>query len=662
MRKSCSNSVRANLRLGTVALALLPFLLQQPSAVGEEKPNFTCSPTRTPMERLICADPRLAMLDAAMDRAYQEHRDRAADSAERDVRVDDQRVWLAGRERACPAAAMSQPGLQNIAVRCLSRIYQQRVAELRYQDNTKAWPKIRFRPAIVEGTGNKLCEDLERGLVASFLGPGSFVNPLGEREIGFAPVPGLGHHPIVLRADIDAYNLGKPLPVLQWITDHGGLRPATVEYRAFNSPAELLDAIGRGGEPLAQIVHDAAHSIITATRSRPAGFARDAILPLDDMPRFFRYSGEQIYLLAPVQPVSAGRGYLGVYRFYGPARLYRVCLFDARRPKAHVTDNVLSLSEVAALQRAAGPLLPTGKLCAAEAGEARALADHAVWRPWVLEQSPLPNALTADRLALFMRNRALTGPERARQYAAYVKARAAAVAAMAPYYRNRFGRSAAEAAHLASRYLDQLVAIGYAIDPDDESIAALFAPDYADKHQAQKAALAGASDALRAALGPEPKAVAKGLTGDLDEPLVTNALEHPELLRALLEMGFDADETGASGRTALMVAARLDLVAAAGILLAHGATLDRGASDLVAQADGAGDARCRVGEAAASDTPGRTALSYAAQLASTEMVRLLLDHGASAAKADSAGRRPADYVKRRTGDPASSAKIAEMLR
>jgi ankyrin repeat protein len=112
----------------------------------------------------------------------------------------------------------------------------------------------------------------------------------------------------------------------------------------------------------------------------------------------------------------------------------------------------------------------------------------------------------------------------------------------------------------------------------------------------------------------------------------------------------------------LMVAARLDLVAAAGILLAHGATLDRGASDLVAQADGAGDARCRVGEAAASDTPGRTALSYAAQLASTEMVRLLLDHGASAAKADSAGRRPADYVKRRTGDPASSAKIAEMLR
>ena len=62
-----------------------------------------------------------------------------------------------------------------------------------------------------------------------------------------------------------------------------------------------------------------------------------------------------------------------------------------------------------------------------------------------------------------------------------------------------------------------------------------------------------------------------------------------------------------------------------------------------------------------SDTPGRTALSYAAELASPQMVRLLLEHGASAAKPDSAGRRPADYVKRRTGDPALSAKIAEML-
>jgi hypothetical protein len=62
--------------------------------------------------------------------------------------------------------------------------------------------------------------------------------------------------------------------------------------------------------------------------------------------------------------------------------------------------------------------------------------------------------------------------------------------------------------------------------------------------------------ARAAALGPEPKAVAKGVKGDLDEPLGTDPLEHPRILRALLEMDFDPNETGVSGRTPLMVAAR----------------------------------------------------------------------------------------------------------
>jgi len=69
-----------------------------------------------------------------------------------------------------------------------------------------------------------------------------------------------------------------------------------------------------------------------------------------------------------------------------------------------------------------------------------------------------------------------------------------------------------------------------------------------------------------------------------------------------------------------------------------------------------------TGDKTAGDIPGRTALSYAAELGSLEMVRLLLDHGADAKRPDSAGRRPADYVKNRTGDAAQSAKSAEMLR
>src|SRR6516225_6875548 len=220
----------------------------------------------------------------------------------------------------------------------------------------------------------------------------------------------------------------------------------------------------------------------------------------------------------------------------------------------------------------------------------------------------------------------------------------------------------ADARRFAALYLDRKISEGFELDPDDDAAAALFAADYAEKHAAQQAALSGDTAALREELGPEPRAVAKGVKGDLDEPLVSDTLEHPEMLRAVLELGLDPNEVGASGRTPLMVAARLDLVEAAGILLAHEAALDSRAKDAVAQTDGTGDPLCMTGEKAAGDTPGRTALSYAAELGSPEMVRLLLDHGADPASRDGAGRRPADYVKNRAGDAARSARISEMLK
>jgi uncharacterized protein YecT (DUF1311 family) len=643
------------------------------------QPNFKCDKAPTAVDRLICLEPSLASLDAAIGPAFHDYLDRAARPADRDARAADQRLWIDGRAMACPAAAQPQPEAtpgsagNEDAVACLSRIYEQRVAVLRYERNAAAWPRIRFRPTIIEGADTKLCEDLERDLAASFLGRGLFVNPLGEREIGFVPVPGLGDDPMVQRADIDAYNLGKPFPVLQWIADNSAERLPTIEYRAFDSDQELLNAIGRGVEPLAHSVREAAHPVIdidqlphpepTKPQTRPrAAFADALILPIDEMPRFFRYE-DHVYLAGSMQPVPGKPGDLGIYRLYGSARLHRVCLFDAHMPMAHLPDHALSLAEVTALERAAGPLLPTGRLCAGTDDEARSLGDHAAWRPWALDRRrPMPGGFDGDQLALYMRNRALTGPEKARQYRAYVAARAAAIEALVPFYRDQFGRTQAEAQRLAALYLDRKISDGLELDPDDDAAVALFAAGYAEKHAAQRAALTGDTAALREALGPEPRAVAKGVTGDLDEPLVSDALEHPETLRTVLELGLDPNEVGASGRTPLMVAARLDLVEAAGILLAHGATVDTPAKDAVAQTDSTGDPLCMTADKAAGDTPGRTELSYAAELGSPDMVRLLLDHNADPASPDSAGRRPADYVKNRTGDSAQSAKIDKMLK
>jgi uncharacterized protein YecT (DUF1311 family) len=556
--------------LGLLLALLLAVMRSHPSAGADlpggdsetgasPKPSVECAEARTAIGRLICAEPSLAALDAAMGAAFRDYRDRASRPAERDARLAEQRLWLDGRAGACPGATPPQTSHTTDGTRskgaaaCLSRIYEQRVAVLRYERNAAAWPRVRFRPILVEGAGTKLCEE-QRNLVASFFGRGLFVNPLGEREVGFVPVPGLGDDPMVLRADIDAYNLGKPFPVLQWVEDKGGPGLPTVEYRTFASSAELLGAIGRGVEPLAHSVRAAARPIVDVDRlprpdskkpqTRPrAAFARGSILTVDEMPRFFRFE-DQIYLLGPMQPVPSKPGDLGVYRLYGPAELHRICLFDAHVPMARFEDRALAFPEIEAYEQAAGPLLPTGRLCAGAGDAARTLADHAAWRPWVLDRGPpLSGESSGGQLALYMRNRALTGPEQARQYRAYVAAREAAIEAMAAFYLNEFGRAPAEAQRIAALYLDRRrISDGFEVDPDDDSTAALLAEDYAGRHAAQWAALAGDLAALRDVLGPEPKAIAKGVTNDLDEPLVTDAIEHPQALRTLLDLGLDPNE------------------------------------------------------------------------------------------------------------------------
>src|SRR5438045_821213 len=89
-----------------------------------------------------------------------------------------------------------------------------------------------------------------------------------------------------------------------------------------------------------------------------------------------------------MQPAPDKSGDLGIYRLYGPAQLRRVCRFDAHIPIAHPSDSGAGSTGIKAFERAAGPLLPTGRLCPAVSDTARTLADHAAWRPWVLDRRP----------------------------------------------------------------------------------------------------------------------------------------------------------------------------------------------------------------------------------------------------------------------------------
>jgi ankyrin repeat protein len=134
------------------------------------------------------------------------------------------------------------------------------------------------------------------------------------------------------------------------------------------------------------------------------------------------------------------------------------------------------------------------------------------------------------------------------------------------------------------------------------------------------------------------------------------------VLRQLLAAGVDPNETGASGRTPLMIAAHLDLADAAQILLEQGAAIDATSGDKVTKIyPMSDDVLCQEGhDWDPNDTPGRTALSYAAESATPELVALLLTHGAVADKPDSSGHTPADYATGRS-DQDTARKIAAML-
>lgn len=640
------------LPLALLAAFALLFAAGQAAAAG-------CAGKPAGAERLICGEPGLAALAADLDRVFA--RDQAGNPAARAARAAEEKNWLDGRRTACPAIAVPQPeplpgsAQRAVAVACLERLYQQRIAVLRAPQNVAAWPHVPFLPRLVAGAGAPLCKALASDLAAGFRGRGDAVDPLGEREIGFAPQPDLGDEDRpVLRADFDLYNTGKPAVVLEW-TDGSGARK-TVEYRVFSSPAGLLAAIGRGIEPLSDSVRQAARPLIERAGRPPP----EAKTPAARKPRFFAAEGH-FYMLAPLTPAAGTPGDLAVYRLDGPARRARVCLFAAHPPTGTPTAAAFAAPAFAALTRAAGPLTPTGRLCAPSGVRMARLLAEAAWRPWVLDRRRWGvDPLAAGKLQIYMRNRAFNGPEMARDDRAYEAAREAAVTALAPYYRDTFGRAPAAAKRFAALYADRLVALGFEVDPDDSATLALFERGYADEQKAEAAALDGNSAALRALLGEHPKNEAGMLRGELDEPLVTDALAHPDTLKMLLGLGLDPNERGPSGRTPLMVAARLDLVAAARLLLAAGAAPGLGAGDAVAQTDRGGDPRCMA--ASGGDTPGRTALSYAAEFASPVFVRLLLDHGALAQKRDSAGHRPADYVKRRQGDAGAAAQIAAMLK
>jgi Ankyrin repeats (3 copies) len=116
------------------------------------------------------------------------------------------------------------------------------------------------------------------------------------------------------------------------------------------------------------------------------------------------------------------------------------------------------------------------------------------------------------------------------------------------------------------------------------------------------------------------------------DPLFLAAVADPKSLDAMIHAKHDVDERNAIGKTALMIAAQLDRMDSARLLLA-----DHAGVNTTTLQTGSGDELTLSHDA-------RSPLMYAAGNGSLAMIRLLIDAGADPYQTDTKGSRAVDYL------------------
>ncbi len=101
-----------------VAVGLLLAATSLPAAAA----SFDCAKAASPIERAICADPKLSAADGALGEAFAKARARLSPAGQQAL-TQDQRAWLRYRDDYCRIAAKPLP-------ECLTQVYGPRVAEL----------------------------------------------------------------------------------------------------------------------------------------------------------------------------------------------------------------------------------------------------------------------------------------------------------------------------------------------------------------------------------------------------------------------------------------------------------------------------------------------------------------------------------------------------
>ncbi|BCG24548.1 hypothetical protein TUM18999_27390 [Pseudomonas tohonis] len=241
------------------------------------------------------------------------------------------------------------------------------------------------------------------------------------------------------------------------------------------------------------------------------------------------------------------------------------------------------------------------------------------YRPWAVRDDAGDSYGSYEQDLSNLQIWAATGVAEHKAYRVFLQQMTSSQAAMAAFYKRRFGWSDGQARTVARQALEGAISSGirfymYEPFPKDET-------------------------ALRnAILAHRPMDEIRAIEGQVRD--LSIAIEYPEALAYLIEKGADVNQANAFGKTALMYAAHYDQPESARILLARGANPN---SVTVIPED---DCYYSI------TTRNMTALHYAARYASPALVRLLVDNGAEpfiqAHREGEEGSTPLDWLHQYT--------------
>jgi hypothetical protein len=660
------------------ALLFLGLALIPSAAQAQSTPSFDCKSATAAVEKLICSDPKLGEL------------------------AKKPRRWLEDRAIGC-GLDPRQPGFHTLTLpspaECLAASYEQSdkipaqqpiEGYIPPQPLEVAFEATRqpFLPRLLVSRDPELCDAFLAGLRRDFLAR----HRLADQLFG-APPMALGHwiawpsgyvpftkYPVVDVAEVDLDQNGQKQLLLQIAVPFNWRGPkVSLLVRSMTTPGVLEEEM----KDLARVLQSGLPPAAPYKRLEPSPSSWNMLDHFGYPWRLLSYQGA-LYLLDVTDILGGGElppGTAALRRLHADGAREVRCQASVA-PKAGalplppwwsptpppdslaVPDDITRwLQTIREIQGNEGQMQGSFHPLSGLIMRSAFVWYDALVRPWEVATTRAPYRPSAEDTRSWIHQWGFKSLSRFRLVRAFESGRQDALKALARYYEESFGLM--NSTEAASVILDNVLTASFVVasarDPE---------PMQREIHDFTQGREEQASRLLRAALllGTSRDAVddfikaGAGLTGDVSdgsrpdwrgtdrpEPALFYALEHPEEVRWILDAGADIDEGNSFGKTALMYAAHYDLADTVTLLLARGADVSR-----------------RTYASTAMDTSmnfvHRTVLMYAAENASTGVIRALIQAGADTCALDSGNRDVANYLSRnRRLSAAERTEIAALI-